>query len=294
MTRYLTFEQIVAINADQGGTLSDANGLQACVHRPQSGAFGVEPFPDVWSKAAAYVHSIATTQYFSDGNKRTAWYAAVTFLRLNGYPLPDVETIEAEIFVQAIAQNLFANDENPDLTVEKATEWFQVKWERQRVGACRDRRMEWAFLARFGEPLPGSLLNLGQALLAGVAEESFPCKIGFFVVARVHWDRADHDRPHEVVVTVQSPSGVEPVIDGRTTCQVEPFHAPQSGHPEHRLTGLVPTDIFFDVWPLIASPGRYSVALTIDGELAAELPLDIRSRQDLTVDDEVLEQIIGD
>jgi prophage maintenance system killer protein len=66
VTSYLTLEQIVAINADQGGTLNDVNGLQACVHRPQSGAFGVEVFPDVWSKAAAYVHGIATTQYFSE------------------------------------------------------------------------------------------------------------------------------------------------------------------------------------------------------------------------------------
>jgi hypothetical protein len=179
------------------------------------------------------------------------------------------------------------------LTVKKVAEWFQVKWEKQRVGACRDRRMEWAFLARLGEPLPGSLLNLGQALLAGVAEESFPCKVGFFVVARVHWDKADHEHPHEVVVTVEPPIGGDSVIDGKVTTRVDAFHAPQSGHPEHRLTGLVPTDMFIEVWPLIASPGRYSVVLTIDGNLAAQLPLDIRRRQDLTVYDAALELIIG-
>jgi prophage maintenance system killer protein len=93
--RYLTAEQIVTINADHGGTLNDGNGLRACVHRPQSGVFDVELFPDLWSKAAAYLHSISTTQYFSDGNKRTAWYAATTFLRLNSHPLPHVEIIDA-------------------------------------------------------------------------------------------------------------------------------------------------------------------------------------------------------
>lgn len=293
MTRYLTFEQIVAINADQGGTLNDANGLRACVHRPQSGAFGVEVFPDVWSKAAAYLHSIATTQYFSDGNKRTAWYAAVTFLRLNGFPLPDIETIEAEVFVQAVAQDVFANDEDPDLTVAKATEWFQIKWETQRVGACLDRRMEWAFLARFGEQLPGALLNLGHALMAGLAEESFPCRVGFFVVARVHWDKADHEHRHQIVVRVEPPIGGAPVVNGEVTTHIEAFHAPPSGHSAHSLTGLVPTDLFIEEWPLIASPGRYTIVLEIDGKLAAKLPLDIRSRQDLTVDDEALQQMAG-
>ena len=123
---------------------------------------GSRYFPDLWSKAAAYVHGIATTQYFSDGNKRTGWYAAVTFLRMNGHPLPDVETIEAETFVQAVAQNVFNTSEDQDLTVRKAAEWFRVKWETQRVGRGEDPRLEWVFLARFAEPIPGAMVNLGH------------------------------------------------------------------------------------------------------------------------------------
>lgn len=45
---------------------------------------------DVFAIAAAYAYSIAKAHAFVDGNKRTAFVAAFTFLRLNGvYLRPD-------------------------------------------------------------------------------------------------------------------------------------------------------------------------------------------------------------
>jgi len=40
--------------------------------------------PDVFAIAAAYAYGIAKAHAFVDGNKRTAFVAAFTFLRLNG------------------------------------------------------------------------------------------------------------------------------------------------------------------------------------------------------------------
>lgn len=40
--------------------------------------------PDVFEIAAAYAYGIAKAHAFVDGNKRTAFVAAFTFLRLNG------------------------------------------------------------------------------------------------------------------------------------------------------------------------------------------------------------------
>lgn len=40
--------------------------------------------PDVFEVAAAYAYGIAKAHAFVDGNKRTAFVAAFTFLRLNG------------------------------------------------------------------------------------------------------------------------------------------------------------------------------------------------------------------
>jgi len=46
--------------------------------------------PDVFEIAAAYAFGINKAHAFVDGNKRTAFVAAFTFLRLNGHPLrPD-------------------------------------------------------------------------------------------------------------------------------------------------------------------------------------------------------------
>ena len=41
--------------------------------------------PDLFEIAAAYAYGIAQAHAFIDGNKRTAFVTAVTFLRLNGF-----------------------------------------------------------------------------------------------------------------------------------------------------------------------------------------------------------------
>lgn len=47
--------------------------------------------PDVFDIAAAYAFGISKAHAFVDANKRTAFVAAFTFLRLNGHPLrPDM------------------------------------------------------------------------------------------------------------------------------------------------------------------------------------------------------------
>ena len=46
--------------------------------------------PDAFDIAAAYAYGICKAHAFVDGNKRTAFVAAFTFLRLNGHPIrPD-------------------------------------------------------------------------------------------------------------------------------------------------------------------------------------------------------------
>ncbi|MGW4718068.1 type II toxin-antitoxin system death-on-curing family toxin [Nocardia sp. NPDC004260] len=125
---YLTVDTIVLINQRYGGEgagLVDRAGLEAAVHRPQSGSGDTDFFPDLWSKAAVLLHGLASTQYFSDGNKRTSWLAALTFLEVNGVEIRYVPGIEAEPFVLAVATSAFS--------VEQAAEWFRY----QRVSEAR-------------------------------------------------------------------------------------------------------------------------------------------------------------
>lgn len=62
----------------------DLGLLGAAVARPSASAFGEEAYPDVWSKAAALLHSVVTNHALVDGNKRLGWVACAVFLDLNG------------------------------------------------------------------------------------------------------------------------------------------------------------------------------------------------------------------
>ncbi len=70
--------------AEHGGArgLRDAGLLEGALFRPRNlWAYGE---PDLADLAAAYAFGIASAHAFVDGNKRTAWVVARTFLRLAG------------------------------------------------------------------------------------------------------------------------------------------------------------------------------------------------------------------
>jgi death-on-curing protein len=85
--------------------------LDAAVARPQATAFGVDAYPDDFAKAAALLQSLARNHAFADGNERTAWAAAWTFLYINGIELADFDVDDAEVFMNDVATK-------GDLTVE--------------------------------------------------------------------------------------------------------------------------------------------------------------------------------
>jgi death on curing protein len=58
--------------------------LGSAVARPQTTAFGEDAYPDIWTKAAALLHSIVKNHALVDGNKRLGWLATAVFLEING------------------------------------------------------------------------------------------------------------------------------------------------------------------------------------------------------------------
>lgn len=58
--------------------------LASAVHRPRARMFGVAAYTGVYEQAAALLHALATNHPLVDGNKRTAWLAAASFLAVNG------------------------------------------------------------------------------------------------------------------------------------------------------------------------------------------------------------------
>ena len=103
---YLSTEEVLNLIApDAIGTRPDVRDfglLGAAVNRPRASVFGEDAYPDLWSKAAALLHSIASSHPLVDGNKRLAWHAAVVFLALNGVDTV-VDDDTAYDFVIAVA-----------------------------------------------------------------------------------------------------------------------------------------------------------------------------------------------
>lgn len=88
--------------AEHGGLqgLKDENALEAALARPLNKmAYGET---NLFALAAAYLYGIVRNHPFSDGNKRTGFLAAFTFLIINGYI---IEAEQADIieFVLAVA-----------------------------------------------------------------------------------------------------------------------------------------------------------------------------------------------
>lgn len=85
MTDYLTVAEVLAMHADQieryGGArgVTDQGSLEAALYRPQTGYY-----TDLIEESAALWESLSQNHPFLDGNKRTAFAAAYTFLAING------------------------------------------------------------------------------------------------------------------------------------------------------------------------------------------------------------------
>jgi death-on-curing protein len=85
VTDYLTVAELLAMHADQieryGGSpgVRDPGLLEAALYRPQTGYY-----EDLIGEAAALWESLSQNHPFIDGNKRTAFAAAYTFLAING------------------------------------------------------------------------------------------------------------------------------------------------------------------------------------------------------------------
>jgi death-on-curing protein len=80
--------------AEHGGLsgVRDLGLLESALARPlQLLAYGE---PDVAALAGCYASGLCRNHPFADGNKRTAWLLAMTFLDLNGYDV-DAEMTDA-------------------------------------------------------------------------------------------------------------------------------------------------------------------------------------------------------
>lgn len=101
--RYLDLDDLLGLVRDLGaGPVRDLGLLDSAAARHRSRAFGADAYPDLATKAAALLHSIARNHALVDGNKRLAWLAAVVFLDLNALA-PDIDDDQAFELVMSVA-----------------------------------------------------------------------------------------------------------------------------------------------------------------------------------------------
>ena len=105
MTRYISLEQGLRIARLAVGApiqVRDLGLLDAALHRPRASVFRQDAYPDLFTKAAALLHSIVANHSLVDGNKRLAWLAVYVFCAKNGVEL-DPDDDAAYELVMAVA-----------------------------------------------------------------------------------------------------------------------------------------------------------------------------------------------
>ncbi|GAB3351502.1 type II toxin-antitoxin system death-on-curing family toxin [Modestobacter lapidis] len=100
MTVYLDIDDVLALAGQ--AAIRDVGLLASAVARPQATVFGEDAYPDLYTKAAALLHSLAGNHALVDGNKRLAWRACAVFLGLNGHR-PHATQAEVVELVVAVA-----------------------------------------------------------------------------------------------------------------------------------------------------------------------------------------------
>jgi death on curing protein len=106
VTRYVTVEQALRIaRLAAGGPVQvrDVGLLESAVHRPRAGVLGQDAYPDLLTKAAALLHSLARNHPLVDGNKRLAWLATYVLCAKNGVVLDPSDDDAYELVVAVAA-----------------------------------------------------------------------------------------------------------------------------------------------------------------------------------------------
>jgi death-on-curing protein len=121
---YLTLPELLRIaERATGGKVAvrDIGLLESAAARPQASAVGADAYPDLDTKAAALLHSLAKNHALADGNKRLALGALIAFYGVNGRRLTLSNNAAYDLIMQVASGQL---DSVEDITpvLEKATE----------------------------------------------------------------------------------------------------------------------------------------------------------------------------
>ncbi|MGD9621878.1 MAG: type II toxin-antitoxin system death-on-curing family toxin [Mycolicibacterium sp.] len=103
---YLDLEDILALAARAGFTITDYGLVESAILRPKATVFGEDAYPSIHEKAAALMASMATNHALADGNKRTAWAATRLFYGMNGYRITATQDQRFDLIIAVATREL--------------------------------------------------------------------------------------------------------------------------------------------------------------------------------------------
>lgn len=199
---WISPEDLIDINLEVGGEgagVFNLEGIRGNAERPFTDVFGHKEFPTVWDEAACLLHGIASTQYFHDGNKRTAWEACRHYLQFHGHTLRPMPWMNKGAAIMTAAVNA--------LSIPEIAQWLYVN----RLTA-QDR---------VGHAVLG-LSNGSEDGTVGKINHQFPAQIiGHFedpgvlvytIISRINWFAIDGATHKTVKVELEAQSGEPEII----------------------------------------------------------------------------------
>lgn len=254
---------LISINEEVSfGVVLDMNGLESAIARPWTSSYGQELFETPWKKAGAIFHALASTQYFQDGNKRTAWVASELLLNELGQELKELPDINYETFALSTAVL-------PDWDAEKAAEWF----EKNSVSIID--KVDFAVLGLESQvDHPASGLWSGMGINAvGFVVADFPAEHQVDSITRIEWRIEDVGSAPTLDFAVKSFSEAEEpafrikaIRHGRNGTVVA-----SSGHPHHH--GAMPVIYQYGLLLEFLKPGRAIIQVICQETVLRELPV---------------------
>ncbi len=139
---YLTLPELLHV-ADRALSseprVRDAGLLESALARPRSTAFGTDAYPDLDTKAAALLHSLARNHGLVDGDKRLALAGVIAFYGVNGRRLT-LSNDEAYDLIIAVADGSLDAVERIAARLALADKpWSQVPTRRARQERAANR-----------------------------------------------------------------------------------------------------------------------------------------------------------
>lgn len=107
MIEFLTVDEVILIHDDLvSAPVIDRGKLEGAIQRPQAFFGDRYLFSSIYSQAAALLHGISQAHGFLDGNKRTAWVSALTFLSRNGVEISLLPPAVMSDYMEEVAKGV--------------------------------------------------------------------------------------------------------------------------------------------------------------------------------------------